>query len=160
MTEDGYLKSAWRLIHRIYDLNFVVGLCVFEVRRGGTTKLVTTKINLNEKFSLFTEHWRPRIVADVNGQELKIVKVMGQFPWHHHEHEDELFLVWKGNFRVEFRDHVVSMGPGECVVVPRGVEHRTCADEEAEILCFEPKGVLNTGNVNDETFTAPKGVRI
>jgi mannose-6-phosphate isomerase-like protein (cupin superfamily) len=119
-----------------------------------------TKINLNEKFGLFTEHWRPKVVAALNGQEVKIIKVMGEFPWHQHEHEDELFLVWKGNFRVEFRDHVVSMEPGECVVVPRGVEHRTCADEEAQVLCFEPTGVLNTGNVADETFTAPKGVKI
>ncbi|HTT74725.1 MAG TPA: cupin domain-containing protein [Candidatus Binataceae bacterium] len=119
-----------------------------------------TKINLNEKFGLFTEHWQPKVVAELNGQELKIIKVLGEFPWHCHEHEDELFLVWKGNFRVEFRDHVVSMGPGECVVVPCRVEHRTCAEKEAEVLCFEPKGVLNTGNVNDETFTAPKGVKI
>jgi mannose-6-phosphate isomerase-like protein (cupin superfamily) len=121
---------------------------------------MATKINLNEKFGLFTEHWRPKVIADLNGQEVKIVKVKGQFPWHHHEREDELFLVWKGSFRVEFRDHVVSMGPGECVVVPHGVEHRTCADEEAEVLCFEPKGVLNTGNVNDRTFTAANDVRI
>ena len=121
---------------------------------------MTTKINLNEKFALFTELWRPKVVAALNGQEVKVIKVLGQFPWHHHEHEDELFLVWKGNFRVEFRDHVVSMNAGECVVVPRGVEHRTCADEEAEVLCFEPQDVLNTGNVSDETFTAPKSVRI
>lgn len=121
---------------------------------------MTTKINLNEKFALFTEHWRPKVVAAVNGQELKIIKVMGEFPWHYHEHEEELFLVWKGNFRVEFRDHVVSMGPGECIVVPRGVEHRTCADEVAEVLCFEPHGVLNTGNLKDETFTAPIGEKI
>jgi mannose-6-phosphate isomerase-like protein (cupin superfamily) len=121
---------------------------------------MTSKINLNEKFSLFAEHWRPKVVAAVNGQELKIIKVKGEFPWHHHEKEDELFLVWKGTFRVEFRDHVVSIGPGECVVVPRGAEHRTCADEEAEIVCFEPKGVLNTGNVQDDTFTAPMGAKI
>ena len=121
---------------------------------------MSNKINLNEKFSLFTEHWRPKVIADLNGQELKLVKVRGEFPWHYHEHEDELFLVWKGSFRLEFRDHVVTMGPGECVVVPRGVEHWTCADEEAEILCFEPKGVLNTGNLKDERFTAPSGVRI
>lgn len=119
-----------------------------------------SKTNLDEKFALFTEHWRPKIVATLNGQELKVIKVMGQFPWHHHENEDELFLVWKGNFRVEFRDHVVSMGPGDCVVVPRGTEHRTCADDEAEILCFEPSGVLNTGNVRDHQFTAPSGVKI
>ncbi len=119
-----------------------------------------TKINLNEKFALFAEHWRPKVIAALNGQEVKIIKVMGEFPWHHHENEDELFLVWKGNFRVEFRDHVVSMGPGECVVVPRGTEHRTCADGEAEVLCFEPKDVLNSGDVKDEKFTAPKGVKI
>lgn len=121
---------------------------------------MTKKINLIEKFGLFKDHWRPKVVAAVNGQEVKIIKVKGKFPWHHHDNEDEFFMVWKGNFRVEFRDHIVSMGPGECVVVPRGIEHRTCADEEAEILCFEPQGVLNTGNVTDETFSAPKGVRI
>lgn len=121
---------------------------------------MTTKINLIEKFGLFTDHWRPKVIAAVNGQEVKIVKVKGEFPWHHHDDEDEFFMVWKGNFRVEFRDRIVSMGPGECVVVPRGIEHRTCADAEAEILCFEPQGVLNTGNVTDETFSAPKGVQI
>jgi mannose-6-phosphate isomerase-like protein (cupin superfamily) len=121
---------------------------------------MTTKINVTEKFGLFAEHWRPKVIATLKGQEVKIVKMLGEFPWHRHEQEDELFLVWKGTFRVEFRDHVVSMGPGECVVVPRGVEHRTCADEEAEVLCFEPQGVLNTGNVNDETFTAPNAVEI
>jgi len=119
-----------------------------------------TKVSLAEKFSLFDEHWRPKVIARLNGQEVKIIKVQGEFPWHLHEHEDEFFLVWKGLFRVEFRDRVVEMGPGECVVVPRGVEHRTCADEEAEILCFEPAGVLNTGNVTDEDFTAPRGVAI
>jgi mannose-6-phosphate isomerase-like protein (cupin superfamily) len=119
-----------------------------------------TKINLNEKFALFTEHWRPKVVASLNGQEVKIIKVKGEFPWHHHDQEDELFLVWKGKFRVEFRDHVVSLEPGECIVVPHGIEHRTCAEEEAEILCFEPKGVVNTGNVRDEEFTAPNGVGI
>jgi mannose-6-phosphate isomerase-like protein (cupin superfamily) len=119
-----------------------------------------TKINLNEKFALFSEHWRPKVIAALNGQEVKIIKVKGEFPWHHHDQEDELFLVWKGNFRIEFRDHLVTLGPGECLVVPRGVEHRTCADEEAEILCFEPKGVLNTGNLIDEKFTAPNGVGI
>jgi mannose-6-phosphate isomerase-like protein (cupin superfamily) len=119
-----------------------------------------TKINLNEKFGLFNEHWRPKVVAALNGQAVKIVKAKGEFPWHHHDHEDELFLVWKGNFCVEFRDHVVSMGPGECVVVPHGVEHRTRADEEAEVICFEPTGVVNTGNLHDEAFTAPNDVRI
>lgn len=119
-----------------------------------------SKINLNKKFALFSEHWRPKVVAGLNGQEVKLIKVAGEFPWHVHEKEDELFLVWKGKFRVEFRDHVVSMGPGECIVVPRRVEHRTCADEEAEILCFEPAGVRNTGNVHDEKFTAPNDAKL
>ncbi len=115
------------------------------------------KINLEEKFGLFSEHWRPKVIARLNGQEVKIVKVQGEFPWHFHTEEDEFFLVWKGRFRVEFRDRVVELNPGECVVVPRGVEHRTCADEETEILCFEPAGVRNTGNVEDQVFTAPGG---
>jgi mannose-6-phosphate isomerase-like protein (cupin superfamily) len=114
------------------------------------------KISLDEKFGLFGEHWRPKGIAALNGQEVKIVKVQGEFPWHHHVAEDEFFLVWKGRFRVEFRDRVVDMGPGECVVVPRGVEHRTCADEEAQILIFEPAEVVNTGNLVDSSYTAPK----
>jgi len=118
------------------------------------------KISLDEKFALFDEHWRPKIIAALNGQEVKIVKVKGEFPWHHHANEDEFFMVWKGTFRVEFRDRVVTLEPGECVVVPRGTEHRTCADEEACILCFEPADTLNTGNVRDATFTAPNGAVI
>jgi len=121
---------------------------------------MSVKFNLDQKFSLFAEHWRPRVVAAVNGQEVKIVKVRGTFPWHHHEREDELFLVWKGRFRVEFRDRTVDLGPGEGVVVPRGVEHRTAADEEAEILLFEPAATRNTGNIEDEAFTAPDGVTV
>jgi|SRR5882672_8974694 len=118
------------------------------------------KINLEQKFALFDEQWRPKTIAAINGQEVKLVKVQGAFPWHHHDNEDEFFIVWKGRFRVEFRDHVVDMGPGECVVVPRGVEHRTCADAEAEIMLFEPTGVVNTGNVVDAEFTAPADARI
>ena len=118
------------------------------------------KVNLDEKFALFEEHWRPKVIAALNGQELKLIKVLGEFPWHHHVNEDELFIVWKGKFRVEFRDRIVFMSPGDCIVVPRGIEHRTCADEEAEVLCFEPQGVLNTGNLVDGIFTAPSSVRI
>ncbi len=121
---------------------------------------MTTKVSLDEKFGLFSEHWRPKVIAALNGQEIKIVKVKGEFPWHHHSAEDEFFMVWKGTFRVEFRDHIVEMNPGECVLVPRGVEHRTCADDEAEVLCFEPAGVKNTGNVTDGTYTAPNGISI
>lgn len=118
------------------------------------------RISLNEKFALFQEHWRPKVIAALNGQEIKLIKVKGEFPWHAHAEEDEFFLVWKGLFRVEYRDRVVTMGPGECCVVPRGVEHRTAADDEAEILCFEPANVLNTGDKTDAVFTAPKGVTI
>jgi mannose-6-phosphate isomerase-like protein (cupin superfamily) len=119
-----------------------------------------TPINLTEKFALFHEHWRPKVIAELNGQEVKLVKFQGEFPWHHHETEDELFLVWRGRFRVEFRDHVVELGPGEAVVVPHGVEHRTAADEEAEVLIFEPAATKNTGSVDSQTFTAPNGIRI
>lgn len=117
-------------------------------------------VSLAEKFALFSEHWRPKVIARLNGQELKIIKLQGVFPWHRHETEDELFLVWRGVFRVEFRDRVVTLNPGELVVVPAGVEHRTAADEEAEVLCFEPAGVRNTGDVEDAAFTAPTGAEI
>ena len=121
---------------------------------------MSAKVTLTEKFALFSEHWRPKVIAHLNGQEIKLIKVQGEFPWHQHDNENEFFLVWKGRFRVEFRDQIIVMGPGECVVVPRGTEHRTCADEEAEILCFEPQGVRNTGDVTDAAFTAPMGAKI
>ena len=118
------------------------------------------KFNLKEKFARFREHWRPKIIASLNGQDVKVVKVQGTFPWHHHEAEDEFFLVWQGRFRIEFRDRVIELGPGEGCVVPRGVEHRTAADEEAEVLVFEPAQVRNTGNVVDAVYTAPQDARI
>jgi mannose-6-phosphate isomerase-like protein (cupin superfamily) len=122
--------------------------------RRNNRGLVIDKINLDEKFSLFREHWRPKIVATVNGQDIKIIKVKGEFVWHRHNDEHGFFMTWKGRFRVEFRNRVVELGPGECVVVPKGVEHRTCAEEEALVLCFEPAGVLNTGNFrNEQTAT-------
>jgi mannose-6-phosphate isomerase-like protein (cupin superfamily) len=118
------------------------------------------KFSIADKFALFTEHWRPKVVASLNGQELKLVKVLGEFPWHTHQTEDEMFLVWSGRFRVEFRDRVVELNPGEAVVVPHGIEHRTAADIESEVLCFEPAGTRNTGDVEDEVYTAPNAVRI
>ena len=118
------------------------------------------KVNLNEKFALISEHWRPKVVGELNGQEIKLVKFQGAFPWHHHEREDEMFLAIKGNFRIEFRDKTVELNAGEFVIVPRGVEHRPVADEEVEVLLFEPANVKNTGNVEDETFTAPVGDKI
>ena len=118
------------------------------------------KVNLAEKLALIDEHWRPKVVGELNGQEVKLVKFQGQFVWHSHEREDELFLGVRGRFRVEFRDRVVEVGPGEFVIVPHGVEHRTCADEEAALLVFEPAGVRNSGDVVDARLTAPNGVRI
>lgn len=119
-----------------------------------------TKSSLSEKFELIHEHWRPKIVAQLNGQELKLVKFQGEFPWHSHENEDELFLVWRGQMAIEFRRGRVVLNTGELCVVPRGVEHRTLADSEAEVLVFEPAQTRNTGNILDEKFTAPNGVVI
>src|SRR5712691_2189507 len=123
------------------------------------------KTNLNEKLSLINDHWNPRIVGELNGQYLKLVKFIGPFTWHHHETEDEMFLVVKGRFRMEFREAAVGksalqqrdvwLEEGEFIIVPRGVEHRPVADEEAEVLLFEPASTLNTGNLNDQ-FTVPK----
>ncbi len=118
------------------------------------------KVEIAEKLALIHEHWRPKVVAELNGQEVKLVKLQGAFVWHHHEHEDELFLGVRGTFRLEFRDGAVEVGPGELVVVPRGVEHRTVADDEAAALVFKPAATRNTGNVEDAEFTAPSGVRI
>jgi mannose-6-phosphate isomerase-like protein (cupin superfamily) len=118
------------------------------------------KVNLDQKFSLFSEHWRPKVIASLNGQEVKVAKVKGEFPWHHHDDVDEMFFIWKGRIRLEFRDRVVDMGPGDCIVVPRGVEHRPVAQEECEMLLIEPAGVLNTGNIRDARFTAPLDVHI
>lgn len=109
-----------------------------------------TGIDLREKFATFSEYWSPRIVAELNGQHVKLAKIRGEFIWHHHDHEDELFLVHRGRLRMEFRDRVVDLGPGQMIVVPRGVEHRPVADEETEIVLFEPAGTLNTGNVTNE----------
>ena len=116
------------------------------------------KVSLSEKFAMIHEHWRPKVVAQLNGQEVKLVKFEGVFPWHQHEKEDEMFLVWRGRMTIEFRDRRVTLRAGEWCVVPRGVEHRTMADAEAEVLVFEPAATRNTGNIVDETFTAPNGV--
>src|SRR5262249_39397745 len=108
------------------------------------------KVALTEKFAAFHEHWSPRIAGELNGQQVKLVKFKGEFVWHHHEHEDEMFFVHRGRFRLEFRDRVVELGPGEFMIVPRGVEHRPVADNEVEVLLFEPASTLNTGNVQNE----------
>lgn len=108
------------------------------------------KINLAEKFALITEYWKPYIAGELNGQLVKLDKLKGEFVWHHHENEDEMFLVVKGRFRIEFRDKTVWLEEGEFIVVPRGVEHKPVADEEAWIVLFEPASTLNTGNVENQ----------
>ncbi|MBZ0113430.1 MAG: cupin domain-containing protein [Thermoanaerobaculia bacterium] len=113
------------------------------------------KVSLTEQLAGIEEHWRPRVVGELNGQEVKVAKFAGAFVWHRHDDADELFLGVKGHFRLEFRDRSVEIGPGDFVIVPRGVEHRPVADSEVEVLLFEPAGVRNTGNVVDEKFTAP-----
>ena len=109
-----------------------------------------TKVNLTSTLARFSEHWKPKIVGELNGQQVKLVKFQGPFVWHHHDDEDELFLVVKGRFRMELRDGSVELGEGDFLVVPRGVEHRPVADEEAHVLLFEPATTLNTGNVRNE----------
>jgi mannose-6-phosphate isomerase-like protein (cupin superfamily) len=107
------------------------------------------KVNLARKLATFEEHWSPKIVGDLNGQHVKLAKLQGEFVWHHHEHEDELFLVLDGRLVIELRDGQVVLEPGEFFIVPRGVEHKPSAAEETHILLFEPKSTLNTGNVRD-----------
>jgi len=126
-------------------------------RRGPASVTAAATIDLAEKFAAFSDHWRPRVAARLNGQDVRLVKVQGVFPWHSHADADEMFLVWKGRFRVEFRDRIETLGPGQFIVVPRGVEHRTAADDEAEVLIFEPSEVINTGDAPASAFTAPQG---
>jgi mannose-6-phosphate isomerase-like protein (cupin superfamily) len=108
------------------------------------------KVNLAEQLARFSEHWSPRVVGELNGQLVKLVKLAGEFVWHHHEREDELFLVVRGRLAMHFRDRVVHVEPGEFVIVPHGVEHKPAADEETHVLLFEPASTLNTGNVRNE----------
>lgn len=107
------------------------------------------KINLLQKFEGFQEHWSPKILADLNGQQIKLVKFQGEFVWHHHEAEDEAFYVVKGSFIMEFRNKTVILNEGEMIVVPKGVEHRPVAEQEVWVMLFEPASTLNTGNAVD-----------
>jgi mannose-6-phosphate isomerase-like protein (cupin superfamily) len=112
------------------------------------------KINLLEKFGLFSEYWSPKIVGELNGQQVKLVKFNGEFVFHKHDNEDELFMVVKGKFRMKYRDKTVDVNEGEIIIVPRGIEHKPVADEEVWVLLFEPASTLNTGTViNEKTKT-------
>ena len=113
-----------------------------------------TKVSIPQAFGSFAEHWSPKIVGELNGQHVKLVKFRGAFVWHHHEHEDEMFLVHRGSFRMEFRNEVIRLDAGDFLIVPRGVEHRPVADDEVEVVLFEPAGTLNTGNVRNERTVA------
>jgi mannose-6-phosphate isomerase-like protein (cupin superfamily) len=117
------------------------------------------KVNLQEKFALFSDHFKPRIAGELNGQQVKLVKFTGPFVWHHHDAEDELFLVVRGRFRMEFRDRDVWVEEGEFLIVPQGVEHRPVAEEEVHVLLFEPAAILNTGNLRND-LTVPTLERI
>jgi mannose-6-phosphate isomerase-like protein (cupin superfamily) len=108
------------------------------------------KINIREKLALFSDHWNPRVVGELNGQHVKVVKFQGEFVWHDHAAEDELFLVVRGSFRMEFRDRSVTLNEGEFLIVPRGVEHRPVAEREVEVMLFEPAQIKHTGDVESE----------
>jgi len=115
------------------------------------------KVNLQKMFSRFHEYWSPRIVGELNGQHVKLVKLKGEFVWHHHESEDELFFVVKGSLDIQFRQKTVTLNEGEFLIVPRMVEHKPMAREEAQVLLFEPTSTLNTGNVrSDRTVATPQ----
>ena len=117
------------------------------------------RVNLREKLDLIQHHWSPKVVGELNGQHVKLVKFQGEFVWHKHDQEDELFLVVKGRFRMEFRDRHVWLDENEFLIVPRGVEHRPVADDEAHVLLFEPASTLNTGDVqNERTIRDPEWI--
>ncbi|MEZ4956061.1 MAG: cupin domain-containing protein [Saprospiraceae bacterium] len=107
-------------------------------------------INIQEKFNLFTDHWSPKIIGKLNGQHVKLAKVKGEFVWHDHAHEDELFLIIKGTLKLEFRDKTVELKEGEMLIVPKGVEHKPIAEEEVWLLLFEPAATKHTGDVKHE----------
>lgn len=108
------------------------------------------KVNINQKFSLFNEYWSPKIVGELNGQYVKLAKFKGEFIWHKHENEDEMFYVIRGKFKMELRDKVIELNEGEFLIVPKGIEHRPVAEEEVSVLLFEPKTTLNTGNQKNQ----------
>ncbi len=117
---------------------------------------MSRRVNLAEKLALFDEHWSPKVVAELNGQQVKLVKILGEYPWHAHQNEDELFLVVKGKFDLRFRDKAVELSEGEMAVVRRGVEHSPFAAEEAHVLLFEPASTRSTGQLDHEYTVEPE----
>jgi len=117
------------------------------------------KINLAEKFALINRHWDPKIVGELNGQGVKLAKLKGEFIWHHHENEDELFFVVEGCLTIHFREQSVQLAQGELIIIPRGIEHKPEAENEVSVLMFEPLGTRNTGNVtSDRTLERPESI--
>jgi mannose-6-phosphate isomerase-like protein (cupin superfamily) len=112
------------------------------------------KVNLDQKFAQFSDYWSPKVVGELNGQHIRLVKLQGEFVWHHHENEDELFLVLKGQLTMQFRDREVMLNPGEFIIVPKGVEHKPIAAEEVHVMLLEPASTLNTGDVVNERTVA------
>jgi len=112
--------------------------------------MLSKKINLKEKYSKFTKHWSPRIIAEMNNYQFKLAKIKGEFVWHDHKNTDETFIVIEGKMILKFRDREIELSEGEMFVVPRGVEHKPCAENECKILVVEPKGVINTGEIDSE----------
>jgi mannose-6-phosphate isomerase-like protein (cupin superfamily) len=108
------------------------------------------KVNIEEKLSLFQDYWNPRIVGELNDQQVKLVKFQGEFVWHKHDHEDEMFYVIEGSFKMEFRDKIVEINEKEFLIVPKGVEHKPVAENEVSVMLFEPGSTLNTGNIQNE----------
>jgi GrpB-like predicted nucleotidyltransferase (UPF0157 family)/mannose-6-phosphate isomerase-like protein (cupin superfamily) len=155
LRKDGTIVEQYVALKRRIIADGVTDSMDYSVRKGefiaGILRSgVIAKVNIREKFSCFHDHWSPKIVGELNGQHVKLVKFDGEFLWHKHDHEDELFMVVKGRFRMEYRDRHVWLEEGEFLIVPRGVEHRPVSEEEVHVLLFEPAGTLNTGDVENE----------
>ncbi len=117
---------------------------------GQVAKTMVKKINIDQKLSLFNDHWNPRIIGELNKQHVKLAKIKGEFIWHKHDKEDEMFLVLEGILKIEFRDRIETIHENEIIIVPKGVEHRPIAEEEVSIMLFEPATTINTGDLDNE----------
>jgi GrpB-like predicted nucleotidyltransferase (UPF0157 family)/mannose-6-phosphate isomerase-like protein (cupin superfamily) len=155
LTADQALRDQYVALKKQIIAGGVTDRLEYSIRKGEYIAGILrpakcAKVNLREKLDLFQDQWSPKVVGALNGQHVKLVKFQGEFVWHKHDHEDELFLVVKGRFRMEFRDRHVWLEESEFLIVPRGVEHRPVAEDEVHVLLFEPAGTLNTGDAQDE----------